>query len=124
MLFRSAAGGEGEDDAPPTRGEGSQEPVGPGKQSAPAGGAHGQAGPTAHGKPDDPLDVSVAGQSIEIIDFPDSDATAETRGSSAAPTKRARTDEAVDKPVATGIVESPSKKRRLRVPRVPTKPVT
>ena len=36
-----AAGGEGEDDAPPTRGEESQEPVGPGKHSAPAGGAHG-----------------------------------------------------------------------------------
>ena len=36
-----AAGGEGEDDTPPTHGEGSQEPVGPGKQSAPAGGVHG-----------------------------------------------------------------------------------
>ena len=41
----TAAGGEGDDDAPPARGEGSQEPVGPGKQSAPAGGARGWAGP-------------------------------------------------------------------------------
>ena len=68
--------------------------------------------------------MPVAGQPIEIIDLPDSDATAETRGSSsAAPTKRSRPAEETDKPVDAGAVESPSKKRRIRVPKIPVKPV-
>ena len=68
--------------------------------------------------------MPVAAQPIEVIDLPDSDASAETKGSSsAAPIKRARPEEAVDKPVDADAVKSPSKKRRLRVPKVPTKPV-
>ena len=81
------------------------------------------------GKQDDVLGASSAADA-EVIDLVDSDVDAETRGSSpAAAAKRQRPATLTDEPVDDGgladarTVESLAKKRRIRVPKNPTKPV-
>ena len=80
--------------------------------------------PAARGKPDDPPETPVVNRPVEVIHLPDSDASAETKGSSSAvASKRSRPATEVDEGDAAGAVESPPTKKRLRVVKVPSKPV-
>ena len=120
----AATAADGDDGASLVHDGADQDPVDTAERPSPGDEATRRSWPAARGKMDDLTKIPVVNRLVEVIHLPDSDASAETKGSSSAvASKRSRLAAQVDEADAAGAVEGPPTKKRLRVPKVPSKPV-